>query len=318
MSRPFQIATVSCLALLLMSGLMSVQPTHVAADTTQQPTMAATNQGTQAAAIVPQPGRWEGSNPSISFDVTVDGKIHNLSIVAPFNNPQVPGEACTYTVKQIDVKTVGTFSAKDLSDFSEFANSSALTAMAQIVGIPGPDSNGKYELRQILGQFTTTNTATGSVEVWNCGNSFIQSNLTSWKAAVVSLATPEPTSAATAVPTMAATQTAAVTDGKFELQITKVQKGSQIQTGVFPIAPSDPNKIAIGVWWATTDPELAPGKWAQDFTNDCTLKNVSGMLINGSCGGFGSDGNFCVFFLLPQDTTGLMFYFRGYTGIALN
>jgi len=207
--RAFRLLTFGCFVLVLTVAFMTSRRVSISIAATESPTMAATAKGTQPASIVPQPGHWEGSNPPVSFDVTADGKISNFHIVAPFKYNDRSGPklgTCNYDVKEIEVKADSSFTVSYLSNFSEFGFSadeaSFLTGNWEIK----PDTNGKYILRHIQGQFTTTTAVTGKVQILACEKYAAFNAETSWSAA---FKTPlQATAAPTTGATMAATTNA--------------------------------------------------------------------------------------------------------------
>ena len=93
----------------------------------------------------PKSGHWEGK-PSVSFEITTEGKIRDFVIVIP-----IGVDKCTVTLeKEIDIETDGTF----------------------IIG--AVDSEGMLEGNSISGKFDSTDTATGAYSKnWLCGNQFV-------------------------------------------------------------------------------------------------------------------------------------------------
>ena len=103
----------------------------------------------------PKQGHWEGE-PSVSFDVTTDGRIRDFRIVIPMGV-----DKCTITLeKEIDVETDGTFIIGEI------------------------DSEGLLEGNSISGEFDSADTVIGAYsKTWLCGSQFSFSSAEgSWSA----------------------------------------------------------------------------------------------------------------------------------------
>lgn len=88
------------------------------------------NQPTQ-----PKAGHWEGSDPTISFDITEDGQLTNLQMTVPYG-----GTTCKLYIPSITVQT-------DYSFTLDFTSAETLS-MGYILGVfHGTKASGKYLIK---------------------------------------------------------------------------------------------------------------------------------------------------------------------------
>ena len=96
-------------------------------------------------ASVPKPGHWEGSDPSVSFDVSTDGSVANFAIEVEF-----VFDACRISMQDAMVPDRdGSFEV--VTEYME--------------------RNGKTDRNQLAGEFTSTTTAAGDIQLEYCGMS---------------------------------------------------------------------------------------------------------------------------------------------------
>jgi len=134
----------------------------------------------------PKAGHWEGE-PSVSFDVTTDGVIHNLSMTVLFGKNNIGlDRTCKITLKVINVEADGTFI------FTEWVeNTDTLRAFIDLgatMGIPTPEAtqtaSGEMIAGTIIsGKFNSATTLSGTYIVRTCeGGINISDSQPTWSA----------------------------------------------------------------------------------------------------------------------------------------
>ncbi len=73
----------------------------------------------------PKPGHWEGERPSVSFDVTPDGRLRNFKLVG-----SIPLGSCTITLDDIQLGQAGDFEIGKSDDSSNYINGKLSSPMA--------------------------------------------------------------------------------------------------------------------------------------------------------------------------------------------
>lgn len=114
------------------------------------------------AAIAPKAGYWAGE-PSVSLEVTDDGRIRNLVI----ESAPAPSVRCTIEVSSISVASDGTFTWINLIDEDEYWPSADRAGDLWPTPVT-TDEGPKVEAQRITGQFGSATTLTGTYKILVC------------------------------------------------------------------------------------------------------------------------------------------------------
>lgn len=119
----------------------------------------------------PQVGHWEGE-PSVSFDVTSDGKVLNFQMKYHMGGSYY----CLFNIEEIAIEDDNTFVFTNLIAPTEI-NPVAVSIMTNISGEPEiikTDTGDMIVLQRIIGKFEGADTLTGTGKIWMCEGTAVE------------------------------------------------------------------------------------------------------------------------------------------------
>lgn len=154
--------TVTATPLSPAETLTSVPPTATVAP-------APTTSSAQGAS--PKVGHWEGE-PSVSFDVTSNGKVVNFQMEYPLGSTGY----CRFTIEEMAIEEDNTFVFTGLVSPTELSPV-VVPIITTISGEPEiikTDTGDMIVLQRIIGKFENVDTLTGTGKIWMCEGTAVE------------------------------------------------------------------------------------------------------------------------------------------------